>query len=520
MNNFQKILKFTVENKSFIFIILFAFLFDGYLIGWASLNPYNFFYVGDGDHTCHHLAWVFFQNEPWHWPPGAIETQNIAARTSIGLTDSLPLVAFILKALGLAGNFQYLGLWQLSCLILMGVFGVLFARQWTNSSALQCLTAAFLIIAPVLLLRLVWQSALSAQWLIVASLYFYQKPWRFAPWAVLVGMVALIHPYLMAMVLPIALFKAAFSKKWWAIVCFLALSLMLVYLAGYFEGNSLQDHGFGYARARFYSFFRPELSEFSLFLGFGVLALTVILAISRFFYKNKIQFLSKESKGLCLCVFLILVFAMLTPRFGHWWLLGDLGNTFRINGRFGWVFVYFFTLFVCAGIIQTFSKKIAIFLLAGAFLWQISSLHPWHNVYAENVKIMAERRANPRAPMLAMTELQTYAQNAKTLIIFKNSEIVPRVWWDYVFGALPFARYAANHQLQTNFLCQARPDRKGAFAFQNQIFADLKNGKRDVQTLYVFLNDYSAEFLKENLPPEIAADLVFFEKYTLLPTKN
>ena len=49
---------------------------------------------------------------------------------------------------------------------------------------------------------------------------------------------------------------------------------------------------------------------------------------------------------------------------------------------------------------------------------------------------------------------------------------------------------------------------------------DLKNGKRDVQTLYVFLNDYSAEFLKENLPPEIAADLVFFEKYTLLPTKN
>ena len=520
MNNFQKILSFTVENKSFIFIILFAFLLDGYLLGWASLNPYDFFYVGDGDHTCHHLAWVFFQNEPWHWPPGAIETQNIATRTSIGLTDSIPLVALVLKGLGLTGNFQYLGLWQLSCLILMGIFGVLFARQWTDSSALQCLTAAFLMICPVLLLRLVWQAALSAQWLIVAALYFYQKPWRTTPWVVLVALSALIHPYLLAMVLAIALFKAAFSKKLVLAFGFVALALLLIYLAGYFEGTSLQDDGFGYARARFYSFFRPELPDFSLFLGFGVLALTVILTISRFFYKNKIRFLSKESKGLCWCVFLLLVFAMLTPRFRHWWLLGDLGNTFRINGRFGWVFVYFFTLFVCAGIIQTFSKKIAILLLAGAFLWQVSSLHPWHNIYAENLKIMENRRAKPTAPMFPMLELQAYAQNAKTVMIFKNSEILPSVWWDYVFGALPFARYAAHHKLQTNFLCQGRPERKGSFAFQNQILEDLKNGKRDFQTLYVFLNDYSPEFLKENLPPDIAADLVFFEKYTLLPTKN
>ena len=221
-----------------------------------------------------------------------------------------------------------------------------------------------------------------------------------------------------------------------------------------------------------------------------------------------------------MCVFVMVAFSIFTYHAAAIWPIGVLGKMFRANVRFGWPLVYLFTLFVLAGVIQTFPKKIAIVLLAGAFLWQISSLHPWHNVYAENVKIMAERRANPRAPMLAMTELQTYAQNAKTLIIFKNSEIVPSVWWDYVFGALPFARYAANHQLQTNFLCQARPDRKGAFAFQNQIFEDLKNGKRDVQTLYVFLNDYSAEFLKENLPPEIAADLVFFEKYTLLPTKN
>ena len=90
-----------MENRQNILIgfliFLIALFYNAFLLGWDSLNPQSLWLVSGGDPSWHYLGGAFFLNEPWHWPPGVIETQNITARTSVGLTDSIPLAAFVLK---------------------------------------------------------------------------------------------------------------------------------------------------------------------------------------------------------------------------------------------------------------------------------------------------------------------------------------------------------------------------------------------------------------------------------------
>ncbi len=504
-----------MENRQNILIgfliFLIALFYNAFLLGWDSLNPQSLWLVSGGDPSWHYLGGAFFLNEPWHWPPGVIETQNITARTSVGLTDSIPLAAFVLKlfaGIGEGGG-QYFGCWHLLSLFLMGVFGILWARQWTQSLALQLLVAAFLIASPLILMRLTGHAALTAQWLVVGAMWFYQKPWRLLHWAALVAIAALIHPYLLAMVLGIALCKAIYVKKIIPALPLILLAACLTYLAGYFEGTSIAAEGFGYNRARLFSFFVPWLHENSLFAGLGVFALAGVLLVSRFFYKNKIQFFSKKTRGLGMCVFVMVAFSIFTYHAAAIWPIGVLGKMFRANVRFGWPLVYLFTLFVLAGVIQTFPKKIAIVLLSVALFWQISPFHPFADIYGQFRTLTQSRK---KTPMPTFAELNIFTQNADTLMIVTRQQSYGE--------SVPFARYAANHRLKTNFVWDARTDEISAQQFQKELWQALQNGQRAPQTFYVFLSDYSADFLKENLPLELANALIFFENYAVLPAKN
>ena len=497
----------------FVLVFCLAFFYNAFLLGWDFLNPQALWLATKGDIACHYVSSIFFLNEPWHWPLGIIETQNIAAATSIGLTDSIPLVAFTLKLIGVGGGVQYFGIWYLLNIFLIGTFGVLWAKEYTPSPALQVLTAAFLMASPLILMRMLVHPALAAQWLIVAALFFYQKPWRITPWGVLVAIAALTHPYLLAMVLALAFFKAICAKKWWSIVFFALLAFVLLDLSGYFVGTALHGGGFGQNRARPYVFLMPKLVEHSLFPGLGILLLALVLICFYKKNKNNIQFFSKYSKGLGWCIFLMTLYAFLTSRFGRLWLVGDIFQMFRTNVRFGWPFVYFFMLFILVGIIQSFPKKTAIILLTIAFIWQISPFHPFSDIYGQFRLIMAERKQTtfPNAD-----ELKMLAKNNNTLILFSKKLESGDDYYDYVSDALPFAHFAANKKMQTNFLCQGHPDLKTATLFQEKEWQNLKKP----HTLYVFLNDYKADFLKENLPSELAQNLIFFKNHTVLPAKK
>lgn len=181
--------------------------------GIAVISPENISWFR-GDSVSHFLAWNFFRDEPWHLPPGRIESLLAPLGTSIGGSDALPLLAFPFKLLNafLPANFQYLGLWLLLNYTLQGVFGYLLARTFCPQRWLALLAGLFFLFSPIMIFR-AGHIALSSHWLILLALLHLFRSGRTrlerrsyaVLWLVIVGLVGLTHPYLAAMVVPIAL---------------------------------------------------------------------------------------------------------------------------------------------------------------------------------------------------------------------------------------------------------------------------------------------------------------------------
>jgi len=160
--------------------------------------------LGMADTAFNQLGWMFFRNDAWHWPPGLMTTYMAPAGTTVGITDSLPLLAFPFKAVSflLPATFQYAGLWLLINHLLMAVFAVKVAGLYLRPLAPRFLAAGILVLCPAWLIR-DGHFALSAHWVLLAALYLYLKP---APgpgggrpwlrWWLLLAAAALIHPYL------------------------------------------------------------------------------------------------------------------------------------------------------------------------------------------------------------------------------------------------------------------------------------------------------------------------------------
>ena len=154
----------------------------------------------------HFFGWHFFRHEPWHWPPGLITTYNAPVGTSIGFTDSIPLVAFALKPFSawLPATFQYLGPWLLACFTLQGWFGAWLMSRWSPRVDVQLCGATLFVLMPTLLIR-IGHPALCAHWLLLWALVLAAREGvsrvRVAEWAAIGVIAGLMQPYLAAMVL-------------------------------------------------------------------------------------------------------------------------------------------------------------------------------------------------------------------------------------------------------------------------------------------------------------------------------
>ena len=122
------------------------------------------------DLTQHYLGWEFYRQSAWHFPLGLMDG-IYSEPVSIVYTDSIPLFAFVCKLLSplLPVKFQYFGLFELMCYALMGGFGALFVRAFSEKSSFCLLGAFFFVISPVMQKRAFYHTALSAHFLIVAA---------------------------------------------------------------------------------------------------------------------------------------------------------------------------------------------------------------------------------------------------------------------------------------------------------------------------------------------------------------
>lgn len=178
-------------------------IFYFFRFGFGFLNPGRVdWLLGMADTAFNQLSWTFFRYDSWHWPPGTVKTFMAPGGTTIGVTDSLPLLAFPFKLISflLPETFQYAGLWLLINHVLMAVFAVKVTGLFFRPLLPRFLAAGVLMLCPAWLIR-DGHFALSAHWVYLAALYLYLKPAATEGdkpclrWWLLLAAAALIHPY-------------------------------------------------------------------------------------------------------------------------------------------------------------------------------------------------------------------------------------------------------------------------------------------------------------------------------------
>ena len=101
--------------------------------GISSLNVANDTFCRGGylekDIQQHYAGWLFYRNSALSFPLGVTKSINAPQGVSVAYTDSIPLVAVLLRPLANAwgGTFQYFGWFTLVCLHYKAVLGLCFA---------------------------------------------------------------------------------------------------------------------------------------------------------------------------------------------------------------------------------------------------------------------------------------------------------------------------------------------------------------------------------------------------------
>jgi len=275
--------------------------------GGPTLNPVNTGWLLAGDWRQHWLGWLFFRREPWTFPLGTIASLPYPAGTTIGFTDSNPLVSLLLRPFSgfLPSEFQFIGPWLACCFLMQGYAGAALTSTVSPNRLQQFLGGSLFAMSPVLALR-VGHDTLCAQWLLIGLLYLGLKAcdderqarreaWLAAGVPALAGA---IHPYLAAATLALAC--AAFGRSWRAKLISPARAVVLVAIAtgglvavfgllGYGGDAGTGSAGFGVYSADLVALIDPRdssrvLPSFGIasnrWEGFGYLGLGGLMAVA------------------------------------------------------------------------------------------------------------------------------------------------------------------------------------------------------------------------------------------------
>ena len=160
----------------------------------------------------HYAGWLFYRQSSAGWPLCIARGINYPDGLSIAYTDSIPLVAALLKPVAnlVGGTFQYMGWFTLVCFALQGGFGALLAGLFLPGCAAPLAADLLFVTSPVLFERVFRHTSLGAQFFVLAALYFYFAARRKGQYAsrglfVLSVLAVGIHPYFLPMTYAITL---------------------------------------------------------------------------------------------------------------------------------------------------------------------------------------------------------------------------------------------------------------------------------------------------------------------------
>jgi Family of unknown function (DUF6311) len=387
-----------------------------WLAGWRLVSPLEYQWAMKFDWRIHFLGWHIFRGEPWGWPPGMLSGYYHAPDgTSIGYTDSLPIVAFLLKPFSsiLPMPMQYLGVWIAGCFAAQGWWGVRLAALFTRSALAQLLAAMLLVLTPTLLNRAA-HPALCAQWLLLWAIWLYLK-WRPGDPVPLGSMAALgivsglVHPYLAVMVVSLLValaLRMTIEERggqrmvaWLGVVASSVLMLLGWWASGMFvvPGTAMARPGLGRFSMNVlavvtpsgWSAFLPAIPtaadgqgfEGFQYLGLGLLLTVTTAVVSAGFRANRRML---ASLGPLVAVCAVQALYSLSPRVtfaDH--VIVDYSSSsldrlavFGVTGRFFWPAGYTLVVLAIGGILRGLPSRAAVGLLAAAVATQLADLHP------------------------------------------------------------------------------------------------------------------------------------------------
>ena len=171
--------KLTRNGRLFLGGALLGVLVFVLVFGVSTLDVTNDAFCRGGyiekDIQQHYAGWLFYRQSSAGWPLCIARGINYPDGLSVAYTDSIPLVAALLKPVAnlVGGTFQYMGWFTLVCFALQGGFGALLAGLFLPGCAAPLAADLLFVTSPVLFERVFRHTSLGAQFFVLAALYFY-----------------------------------------------------------------------------------------------------------------------------------------------------------------------------------------------------------------------------------------------------------------------------------------------------------------------------------------------------------
>jgi len=500
-------------------------------MGPKTLDPQNLAWLIGVDPIQHYIGWAFFREGAWTSPVGMNPNYGLDLSSSIVFTDSIPLLAFIFKSISflLPETFQYLGIWTLICFIFQSYAGFLLVGLVRKDYVFQVLGSTFFVIAPPMLWRMGYHTALASHFVVLVAIYLCvskQSKHRELLWAALIALTALIHFYLLVMVLALwtsSLFdfygervcrgvvnsssQQRFIKSCWAIfieVILVVLPLLFViWQCGYFSiGHSaISSSGFGLHRMNLLSLFHPGDWSYLIpsnhvmnypgegfnYLGLGgiLIFLFALIQIS----KNSETILPsiKKYKFLILTLFVLFLIA-LSNNVGvggknyHFDIPNSVLNGLNIirsSGRMFWPIYYVIIFCALAVLMYTLPRKLCILILSiGLILQIIDTSHAWLPRRANLARIESQKIYSPTVQDDVFWDC--VAKNYKKIII-APPRYSSKDW-------VAFSVFAAENKMSTNAVYLARTDQDKLVKSTRKVMDSLYDGEYEIDSVYIIEN--------------------------------
>ena len=525
------------------------------LMGYSSVWPTNTAWLSSGDTAAGQVAWNYFRHTSLsQWPPTLIPNYGVGWSTYFTGAGGNVLVGLPLKYLNflLPSDFQYVGIWTVTCFALQGYFAAKIVNLYTPSKALVVVFAANFIIAPVFIFRIgmMTHPQLGAQWILLCAIFFFlnhnKKIWQ---WVLLVAVSHCVELYMSAMVLliivgfvvgqaflPKSRQEVTHSVK--ILLASFACSFVSLWVLGFF---SLSDgvNGDGFFRFGATTLFDPRIPGISsaslifnsltdlpnrfsgeangesfLYLGTGFTVLSMIFLLTSW---RRIASIGRTPTLwlllICICLFIVGLSRSVSIgpfEFTYWWpsLLEDMRQTFRAATRFGWPLYYLVYVAVIVRILDmsfALNKKLifASLLLFINVVDQSPLYMSTFDFYRDKpvLSSMSSERAKSELSNFSSIYFVPVFDLQKDSSTTKQSELL----WRSGTSIYEVLLISSKLNLRSNFAYQSRSVGSIVDLENSKLYARLNSGKIEKGELYVFKSLEESEAYASLLPANVVS---------------